>query len=410
MRLPQRSDVTERIVATDLCTGCGACAALAPKQISMGLDGEGFLRPTCASRLSKRDARQVMDVCPGGGQVAPDPVRHEATLWGGYHEVFQGWAADPDLRFAGASGGGLSALCLSLLESGKVDGVVQVAADPRNPMGNRTVVSRTRADILDAAASRYAPSAPLCDVPALLETGEVYAFVGKPCDVAGLRKWAAIDARIDRSFPVMVSFFCAGVPSAKGAVAIAEGLGVRADDVSAFRFRGQGWPGRCEVTDRSGETRSMTYHESWGGVLSKHVQPRCRICADGTGLAADVVFADAWETDAAGYPLFEEQEGRSLVLARSDYGAELVSQAVASGALVVEPFDIGGIEAMQAGQVRRRRELLGRLAGRVLAGYPVPRYRRMGIWRSARATPVLQTIRAALGMARRCVLRRRMSG
>jgi coenzyme F420 hydrogenase subunit beta len=37
----------------------------------------------------------------------------------------------------------------------------------------------------------------------------------------------------------------------------------------------------------------MSYADSWGGILSRHVQFRCKICPDGTGGFADVVCADA---------------------------------------------------------------------------------------------------------------------
>ena len=49
------------------------------------------------------------------------------------------------------------------------------------------------------------------------------------------------------------------------------------------------------ATLRDGSERSTSYHESWGNILSKHVQHRCKVWADGTGVAADLVCADAWE-------------------------------------------------------------------------------------------------------------------
>ncbi len=403
--MDQRLDVTDRIVSADLCTGCGACAALAPDKISFGISDDGFLRPEPAGVLPRKLARRVMDVCPGGGQVSEE--EDADPLWGAFRAVYQGWAVDEALRHAGASGGALSAMCLWLLESGRVDGVVQITADRDDPIANRTVVSRTWEDVLSAAASRYAPSAPLLEVPALAQTGERYAFVGKPCDVAALRRWAAADADVKRAFPVLLSFFCAGVPSLAGAAEIVEALGVDADDVASFRYRGNGWPGKTEVTNLRGQVRAMTYHESWGGILSKKVQPRCRICADGTGTEADIAFADAWETDEAGYPLFEEQKGCSLIVARSSKGLGFLHSAKAVGVLEYTPIDPAEIAKMQPGQLRRRRELLGRLAGRVLAGLPLPKYRRMGIWACARDVPFRTTVRVALGMAHRCMLRRR---
>ncbi len=295
----------------------------------------------------------------------------------------------------------MSQILVWLLETHQVDAVVQIAAHRDAPMANQIVLSQTRADVLQAAASRYAPSSPLSVVSKLLDSDRRYAFVGKPCDVAGLRLWAEIDPRITQKFPVMLSFFCAGVPSLKGAEAVANHLGVAGSDVARFKYRGGGWPGQTEVETTQGQIHSMLYRESWGDILSSHVQHRCRLCADGIGVAADIAFADAWETDAQGYPQFEEQEGRSAILARTALGARLVDAAVAAGALHTEPLPIEALEAMQPGQVRRRTELLGRLAGRILAGAPIPKYRTLGIWACARQAGLTKTLRAMLGTAQR---------
>ncbi|WP_299304778.1 Coenzyme F420 hydrogenase/dehydrogenase, beta subunit C-terminal domain [uncultured Litoreibacter sp.] len=404
--MARRLDVTDRIVAADLCAGCGACAVVAPDHVTMAKTDDGFLRPS-ATKLPRKQAHDIYAVCPGGRQRGTNGGVNTHPLWGGYHDVTKGWATNIALRHAAASGGALSGVLLWLIESGQVDGALHIAADPGNPTGNRNTISTSKADILAASASRYAPSAPITTVPELLATGRRYTFVGKPCDVAALRNLARLDARVDQVFPVMLSFFCAGVPSENGANVIINKLGVAADNVAQFRYRGQGWPGRATVVEQNGAERSMSYQESWGDVLSSHVQPRCRVCADGTGIAADIAFGDAWQTDESGYPLFEEGDGVSLILARTARGAGLVKEAVEHGMLQTQPVPIAVLEAMQPGQVRRRRELLGRLAGRVISGTPIPAYRAMGIWNCARRAGLWQSVRAALGMARRCFLRRR---
>jgi coenzyme F420 hydrogenase subunit beta len=145
----------------------------------------------------------------------------------------------------------------------------------------------------------------------------------------------------------------------------------------------------------------MSYHESWGGILSKHVQHRCKICADGTGTAADIVCADAWESDAEGYPVFDEAPGVSLVMARTQHGAEIIAAAEAAGQIETGAFDIGALAAIQPGQRERRRALLARLIALRILGRPVPRYRGLDLWAAARQNPVSRNLRNFLGMLRR---------
>ncbi|MCB1364210.1 MAG: Coenzyme F420 hydrogenase/dehydrogenase, beta subunit C-terminal domain [Rhodobacteraceae bacterium] len=199
----------------------------------------------------------------------------------------------------------------------------------------------------------------------------------------------------------MLSFFCAGIPSRAGAEKILEELGTDPGSVAAFRYRGNGWPGRACATLKDGSERSMSYFDSWGGFLSDHLQLRCKICADGTGKAADLAFADAWETDAKGYPLFEERDGVSLIVARTAKGAGLLKDSEAAGRLATAAFDLAALDAMQPGQSGRRKALLARLAGLWVLGRTVPRYRGLHILKAARRNPPASTFRNFIGMIRR---------
>jgi coenzyme F420 hydrogenase subunit beta len=149
----------------------------------------------------------------------------------------------------------------------------------------------------------------------------------------------------------------------------------------------------------------MSYADSWGGILSKHTQLRCRICPDGTGGFADVVCADAWECDAAGYPLFEEAEGRSLVVSRTAKGEALVRAAEAAGRLALAPLDPAAVAAMQPGQTGRKRVLLARLAGLRALGRPVPAFAGFRLGKNARRAGVKVLLRNFLGTMRRYLRR-----
>ena len=396
-----------RVARGNLCAGCGACAALAPGRVTMAEAAPGFLRPVQTGALRPDEEATLAAVCPGLGQRVAAAGRPDSPLWGPYLDMRTGHATDPALRHAGASGGALSALLVHLLEAGTVDAVIQTGPDPGRAIANAAAVSTDAAGVLAAAGSRYAPSAPLADLPARLAEhragGRRFAFVGKPCDAAALRAMQARDPELARAVPVVVSFFCAGVPSLTGSAAVLAALGLDEAGTAAFRYRGMGWPGRATARARDGREASMSYAESWGRILSKHVQHRCKICADGTGVAADVVCADAWEADAAGYPRFDEAPGISLIVARTAAGAALVARAEAAGRIATQPFDPAGLAAIQPGQRERRRALLARLAGLRLAGRPVPRYEGLQLAAAARQNPLGRNLKNFLGMLRRVI-------
>jgi coenzyme F420 hydrogenase subunit beta len=398
-----------RVVRGDLCAGCGACAALAPGKVTMAVTAPGYLRPEQTASLSPPEEAAIARTCPGLGQTVAAAGRTDPVLWGPHISMQTGWATDPDVRFAGSSGGALSMILIHLLASGVVDAVVQTAAAPDLAIGNVTVISTGRAGVIAAAGSRYAPSAPLADLPAQIAAhashGTRFAFVGKPCDAAALAVMRQADPIIAATFPVILSFFCAGVPSHAGGRAVLAALGTDPAQTTAFRYRGNGWPGQATATLADGTERSMSYHDSWGGILSKHVQHRCKICADGTGVAADIVCADAWEADAAGYPLFTEAPGISLILARTALGAQLIAAAQTAGQIETAPFDIDQLAAIQPGQRERRRALWARLAALRLVGRPTPRYEGLQIGAAARQNPWRRNLKNFLGMVRRSLRR-----
>lgn len=395
-----------RVLRGNLCAGCGGCALVAPGKVHMEMTPPGYLRPRQLTDLTAQENTQIEQICPGLGQTVEAQGRKDDILWGPYERMEMGHAIDADLRFAASSGGGLSAILVYLLESNTVDAVIQTAADDQVPVANTTVISTTRTEVLVAAGSRYAPSAPLADLSEALDSDKRFAFVGKPCDVAALRALEAVDPRVRARIPVMLSFFCAGVPSQTGAEKVLEKLGTTLSETSAFRYRGQGWPGRATATLKDGGSLSMTYHDSWGGVLSAHTQLRCKLCADGTGKAADIVCADAWESDESGYPIFEEKGGTSLIVARTFAGVDVLEAAKAAGRLETENFDVSTLRAIQPGQLSRRQALVARLAGLRFMARPIPRYKGLHLFAAARTGRVPFLLKNFIGIFRRALLGR----
>lgn len=369
----------------------------------MKMTPPGYLRPQQTAALSASEEAAITQSCPGLGQQVAAEGRRDPVLWGPYVSMQTGWACDEGLRHTASSGGALSAVLGYLLASGRVDAVVQTAADPALAIGNIATISTDAAGIVTAAGSRYAPSAPLAHLDSLRHDGRRFAFVGKPCDAAALRALTKRDADLARVFPVILSFFCAGVPSLSGGRAVLAALGTDLDHTASFRFRGNGWPGEAAALLHDGSRRAMSYHDSWGKILSKHVQHRCKICADGSGVAADIVCADAWESDAQGYPVFSDAPGVSLIVARSDLGAELVAEAQATGHLETAAFDIAKLAHIQPGQRERRRALWARLAALRLVGRPVPRYDGLQIAAAARQNPLARNCKNFLGTLRRAL-------
>lgn len=397
-----RSKTLSRVLKGQLCSGCGLCAGVSQGAIVMGDGDPGYNRPKQVGPISASAEKMIETSCPGS-KVAPWPAdKNVHPYWGPTITIASGFSTDAEVRYRASSGGAITALASHALQSGYVDRIVQIASSKEDPTGNRLVISRSITDILSAAGSRYVSSSPLAEIDHVLAEGGRAAFVGKPCDVSALRQLGAVDARVAAHVPLMLSFFCAGVPS-RGAVGrLLQAMGV-SRPVSSFRYRGHGWPGLATAVDVDDQVHQMSYEDSWGGHLSKEVQFRCKICPDAVGGVADIACADAWYGGEAGYPTFEELDGRSLIATRTASGEQLLRDAIAAGAIRIEPLAAAEIELMQPSQAARKRLVRARVAALKVLGRPRPVMAGLRLDQAARKSTRRASLRNFLGTIRRAL-------
>lgn len=390
----------DRILESNLCAGCGLCAGVAPDRVEMS-DSSGWLRPLASAELEPEQKAIIERCCPALVIDHRDVDAPVDVLWGAMLNAEIGWSTDDALRRLGSSGGSISAIAHALMTDGSADVVVHVGAPGDRPTHTSTEVSSTPVEIGRNAGSRYASSAPLVRIIEEVRRGNRVVAIGKPCDISALRALAREDDEISERVVATLSFLCAGVPSRAGTDELLNALGTDESNVAAFRYRGDGWPGQVSATLHSGETRSMSYTDSWGRILNRYLQHRCKVCPDGVGEAADIACGDAWHSDDRGYPIFDDRPGRSLILTRTRRGAEIMSRLKRTGDLSTEPIDTREIAAMQPFQVERKRAILARLAGQRLALRAIPRYRGMRLLRNALVGGLAFNVRNGVGMFRR---------
>ena len=357
-----------RVVADDLCIGCGLCQSATGGRVRMTPTAHGSLRPTPVDGFAPQEEAAILSACPGvvaearpsgasndgdedGERPAVDPI------WGSHRWIGLAWAGDPAIRFRAATGGVLTALAMTALTSGRVTAVLQVAADPDRPLANRWILSTTAADVAAASGSRYAPTAPLAGLGPALDRGRPFAVVAKPCDLGAVHRWASVDPRVDRLCTVRLTMVCGGQSRQTKTSDLLDRLGIEPDEVTAIRYRGDGNPGPTRVETRSGRVEEVGYLEMWADEATWDVETRCKLCPDALGEAADVAAADAWP---GGAPIGED-EGFNSIVVRTALGRELVAEAVATGALVLGrrlgPRDL---DDHQPHQVAKKRALAAR--------------------------------------------------
>jgi coenzyme F420 hydrogenase subunit beta len=371
----------EEITKNNLCSGCGLCESLFKDKLNMELSERGFLVPLLKSgqTLTQEETKLLNSICPGVGLSHNDlniDQKVKNPLWGNSKSMSLGHSLDEEIRYKGSSGGAISGILVHLLENKYIDAVLHIGVSNINPLLNEVKISTSKDEILLNSGSRYAPSAPLIKVNEYINTQKKYAVVGKPCDIVALRKYAKLEPAINETFKYMISFFCAGVPSHNATIDILDKHNVKEDDVISFRYRGNGWPGKTVVKTNT-EEYSSDYEESWGKILNKKLNNRCKMCIDGIGEFADISCGDGWVGDDKGYPTFKEGSGTSLIIGRTEKGENLLKEMMESKSLSLESIeDLTYIDKIQPFQKNRRSQLPIRLLTMRLLNRKVPKYDR----------------------------------
>ena len=176
-------------------------------------------------------------------------------------------------------------------------------------------------------------------------------------------------------------------------------MGIEPDDTATIRYRGNGWPGDATALAADGHTAKMSYSRSWGSILTRHVQWRCRICPDHTGEFADIAVGDPWYR-----PIAEGDAGRSLIVARTERGRRAVHDAVAAGFLSAQRVDPKLLPASQPNLARARGAVWGRLLGLRLMGVATPSYHRIPMFHLwMRDLTLRDKVKSILGTMRRVI-------
>jgi coenzyme F420 hydrogenase subunit beta len=398
-----------------LCVGCGACASICPedKIELVDIENDG-IRPVLRMGVKENECDgcgECLDVCPGIGACAGHPeeeggISNIQKFWGNVLEIWEGYALDPEIRCKGSSGGICTALSVFCTDNEVAEGVLHTCGNSGESLRNTTVRSLSRKEMIDRTGSRYSPASP-CDGLKIIEREEhPSVFIGKPCDLQGLRKTQNIRPVLAEKTALAIGFFCAGTPSTLGTLELLRTNGVNTEQVEDLRYRGIGWPGHTTVKMKSDGSVPMrlSYEQSWG-FIQKYRPFRCYLCPDLTAEFADISVGDPWYRDPG-----DDDPGRSLILIRTGKGRKFFHQAMEKGYVSAERADPALLFRSQKNLLGKRQAIWGRLFAMKLMGVPRPEFSGFHLFNNWLDLSPGEKLKSVLGTVKRIVQRNYRTG
>jgi coenzyme F420 hydrogenase subunit beta len=369
----------QEVIRPGLCTHCGLCVGLSGGSLAMRATAYGPL-PTPTGPDVPALPALAFDACPGKGLNYPALNRAlfgdlpPNWLLGHARAVTIGYAADPAVRRAGASGGVITRTLLYLLEQGLIDGAVVVQMGVSHPAQAEAVIATTPEAIRAASQSVYAPVPVNALLGQMAAFDGVLAYVGLPDQVAALRALqqaghpGACKVRYVLGPYVGTNLYFGAIESflrANGVTAAGE----LADEIAELRYRAGEWPGYLLIRLRDGrEFRAEKFYYNY--LIPFYITQATLYSTDFTNELTDLSVGDAW------HPRYEAQRaGFSVVVARTAQGQALLKAMQTAGVLTLEPVDSQEALAMHGHMLDfKKRGAFIRMAWRRALGRPIPDY------------------------------------
>jgi len=355
------------IVNRGQCIGCGFCQIELDRSANSAAvrmawsDSEEYWVPS----LSEEDeSKPEQRICPGAtmdmvalsarvfGRQPNDPIVGE------YSRIASGYASDDTTRRAAASGGITTALLSHLFESDAIDAAYCTFG--RSPKEGAGRMVRSARDLKNAAGSHYHPVNFGHSLKELSRSNARFAFVGLPCEVAAMRELMLVRRDIAERCVLIIGLFCGGVNRFSGIARYLSYFGVDPVAIREIDYRDGPWPGQIRATTDKAEHRiPRIFNNSRWRILRYVISfqgywmlPRCRICPDQIADFADIALGDPH------LARFKDKNspGHSAIVARTKRGAEVLTEAQASGLIALESLSRDELVQSQGYTLENRRQ------------------------------------------------------
>jgi coenzyme F420 hydrogenase subunit beta len=327
----------ERVIASGLCTSCGACVGNCPYLVKY--KGKTVKLDSCT-----RSDGSCYTYCPGT-YFDPEPVSqglfnspYDATGLGNFAEVKATRSTSQQILAKAQGGGTVTSLMSMALEKGLIDAAIVTSAQSSGECAGGTVAT-TKEDIYRSAGSKFVGAHTLEALTEALRRGFTrIGVVALPCQVRSLRKMQLYDLRgqnVRERVRLVAGLFCNWSFSSDE---FASFISLRTGHKKIIKFDVPPPPANEFIAETEDGVTTILLDE-----LRPLIQGACHHCPDMTSEFADLSVG-----------MYEGRPGWNTLLVRSRTGSELVQTAQNAGILEVEPFPPENLAHLRQASVNKK--------------------------------------------------------
>ena len=303
-------NLEETVWKKDNCTCCGACSAVCP---SNSIIYKNFI-PTYTGKCKVLDYGIPCGACIESCGRAAIPSRSNT--------FYKAYSAKSNINVANAqSGGAVTSLLVSALDSGLIEGALLMSVDKltRTPS---PVIATDRETIMLCAGSRYTWGNVLSGLGEAVKSGLRHiAIVGTPCTIRSVRRIMSSNVDVVECYGKCIRFtigvFCSGIFGNLEDMVCKE-LGIPSWQIKKLDIKN----GKLMVYMKDG-LNELPVNSIEGGILHG-----CLNCNDFTSEDADISAGKIGSMDGHTTLIVRNGAGNALVSCASEMGYLTLSEKV----------------------------------------------------------------------------------
>jgi coenzyme F420-reducing hydrogenase beta subunit len=299
------------------------------------------------------------------------PKQKIRQLVGEYRSLHHAYAEDSDIRRNAASGGVGSALLISLIQAGEIDGALvcntQIEA---GKVRAHFSIATSEAEIIAAQGSKYVETAFIKEAfPLIRNFDGLVAVVGLPCDITNLSRWIDKDQELAKKVCLKIALVCSHNSRTGLVDAITHQLEKQTNaKIISYRFKRGHWRGELVAEFDNGTTVKKPF--SYFGLYQNlffFSEKKCMVCNDHFGYQSDISLGDVWA-----YRFKDDPIKKTGLIIRTEVGEQAWAIAMKSGLMISTPLDINDILDGQARAAPFHYNVSARSRVAPLIGYKIP--------------------------------------